>query len=433
MIWSIAVSVVFFAGLAMFLLRFVSEAGVNFPDKRVLSFLTADKSPKSIGEKTTARECLYIFAFALLFRILIFVIGWSAAGIFGNGSGGSFLDYCGKWNLWDGPHYLDIAQTGYAGYEENGQHLFLVFFPLYPWLVKILALVVRNYVVSGILVSMLCFAGGCVLMYKLVAIDYSKSIAKTSVILLSVSPFSFFFGSVMTESTFFLIIIAVFLAIRRHKWLAAGILGIFAALTRSVGVFMVFPAAVEWVREEKPLLLMKQKKWKDLGGRFVRLLPVALMPIGTLIYLYINYRVEGDPFIFMKYQSEHWGMNLQYFGKTVKMLFERGFNPGEDIAIRTTIFIPGLFSITFAALAILIGARRQRLTYSVFMLIYFVFNAAASWPLSESRYLACMFPAYWLIASLTEKNKHAEQIVIALSAVLMGIYLTGYITVHQIM
>ena len=108
----------------------------------------------------------------------------------------------------------------------------LVFFPLYPILIKFFTLIIQNYIISALLVSFLAYSFGCVLMYNLVAIDYNKSIAKKSIIFLSVSPFAFFFGGIVTESTFFLIIIATFLAIRKHNYLIAGILGIFASLTR---------------------------------------------------------------------------------------------------------------------------------------------------------------------------------------------------------
>ena len=433
MIWSILVSIIFFAGVALFIARLVNETGISLPDNRVLSFITADKTPNPLGEKTTSGECVRIFLFALAFRIFIFLLSWIACGIFSNGENIGFIELCSKWNLWDAPHYIEIAQNGYSQHVENGQHLFLVFFPLYPMLIRVMAAIVRNYIVAGILVSTLCYCGGCVLMYKLVTIDYSKSIARTSVVLLSVSPFSFYFGGIMTESTFFLVTIATFLAIRQHKWFVAGILGILASLTRSVGVFMVVPAAIEWVTSERPLLLIKEKGWKCLIRRFIKLLPIALTPIGTLIYLYINYRVEGDPFVFMKYQSEHWSVNLQFFGKTLRMLFSRAFNPTDNWALQSSIFIPGLLSATIAAIAILLSARRMRSMYISFMIVYFMFNAAHSWPISMPRYMLCIFPAFWLTASLTNKHKQIELLIAVAGAVCLGIYLTGYITVHQIM
>ena len=67
------------------------------------------------------------------------------------------------------------------------------------------------------------------------------------------------------------------------------------------------------------------------------------------------------------------------------------------------------------------------------MIVYFMFNVAASWPLSLTRYMSCMFPAFWLIASFTDEHKQLELPVAVMSAICFGIYLTGYITVHSIM
>ena len=433
MIWSIMVSIIFFAALILFMVRFIREAGFRLPENRIISFITADKLPSPHNEKTTCREYAQIFVFALGFRIAVFLAAWFAYGIFKEGSASGFIEYCEKWKLWDAPHYIEIAQNGYGQHIENGQHLMLVFFPLYPLLIRIMASIVRNYAVAGLLVSFICYGVGCVLMYMLVSMDYSKSIARKSIIFLSISPFAFYFGSIMTESTFFLITIATFLAIRRHKWFAAGILGMFAALTRSVGVFMVIPAVVEWVQSECPVTLIKEKKLKYLGKQFVKLLPVAIMPIGTLIYLYINYYIEGDAFVFMKYQSEHWSMNLQYFGKTINMLVGRSFSKSEGWSSRACLFLPGLLSITAAAVSVLYGARRLRSVYVSFMLVYFIFNAAASWPLSAARYMSCIFPAFWLLSEFTDRHKQLELPIISIMAITFGIYLTGYITVHQIM
>lgn len=433
MIYSTIVCVIFFAAAAMWLVRFIKEAGVSLQDNRVLSFITADKNRIPSGETSTARECLYVFIIALAFRVVVFIGGWFACGIFDNSQVPSFLEYCSKWNLWDAPHYLEIAENGYGQHIENGQHLFLVFFPLYPLFTRIFHFIIPNYLVSSLAVSTVCYAAGCVLMYKLVIIDYSKSIARMSLIFMSVYPFAFYFGGIMTESVFFLMIMASFLAIRKHKWLYAGIFGAFAALTRSFGVLMIIPAAVEWVQSERPISLMRDRKWKELGHKFVRVLPILIMPVGTLIYLFINYKIEGNALIFMKYQSEHWHMNLQFFGKTLHMLWENSLGSSYDWSLKTCLFIPELIALPVFAAGILYSVRRTRSMYMVFMLIYYIFNAAASWPLSLSRYLSCMFPIFWVMADFTDKHKWLESIIAAVFAIGFGIYLTGYITCHQIM
>jgi Gpi18-like mannosyltransferase len=417
----------------VWLIRFAGNAGFELPRCRAVSFITKDFPKKSSPEVISKKEYLQIFIYALLFRILIFLAAWLARGIFQSEKIPSFLDYCGSWNLWDAPHYIDIASKGYAGSAENGEYLFLVFFPLYPLLIRLFHFVIPNYVLSALTVSTLCYGVGCMIAYRLISIDYSKRTSKKSLVLLSIYPFAFFFGGIMTESLFFMLIMAVFLAIRKHNWLAVGILGALASLSRSFGIFMIIPAFAEWVQTERPVTLVKEKQFKELWKRILAFLPVFITVFGILIYLYINYRTAGDAFIFIKYDKEHWYQELQFFGKTLRMLWDRTMSFNDSWTNISSLFMPELAALPIFALIILYSARRERSMYVVFMLVYFAFNAGASWPLSLSRYLSCMFPVFWIIADFTDKHKKFELPVTAIFAVLFGIYLTGYITGHSIM
>ncbi|MEI3212397.1 MAG: hypothetical protein V8S42_08870 [Lachnospiraceae bacterium] len=49
-------------------------------------------------------------------------------------------DFLDTWTRWDSAHYINISEDTYAGAIENGQHIFLVFYPLYPWLIRTLNL-----------------------------------------------------------------------------------------------------------------------------------------------------------------------------------------------------------------------------------------------------------------------------------------------------
>ena len=68
------------------------------------------------------------------------------------------------WNRWDGPQYLLIAQHGYG--VAGDQRLALVFFPLYPWLIRLVAFVVRDPVVSAFAISTIA---------SLVALEFPES------------------------------------------------------------------------------------------------------------------------------------------------------------------------------------------------------------------------------------------------------------------
>lgn len=432
MIYSTVTVSLIFAAAVWFIIRLINQAGIAFPKNRALSFLLADKSRISDNETVTSREYVKIFVYALVFRVIVFLLGYLARGIFQNGEAISLMEYANNWNLWDAPHYLEIAQNGYANHIENGKYLFLVFFPLYPVLVRIFHFIIPNYQIAALTVSALCFGAACTAAYRLVTMDYSKRIAKNAVIFMSIYPFAFFHGAIMTESLFILVTLLTFIAIRKHNYLAAGILGAFAALTRSVGVLMIIPAAAEWIQSEQPVLLMRERKWRTLGKRFLKLLPVLITISGLLIYLYINYSVTGDPFIFLTYQREHWSQSLQFFGKTAAMLWDRAVS-GSDWGLNSALFTPAVISLPVLAAVILYSVRRTRSMYVVFMIVYYVFNASASWPLSINRYLACMLPMFWVAAEFTDTHKELEPIIIAVMAIGFGIYLTGYITIHQIM
>ena len=49
------------------------------------------------------------------------------------------------WQRYDAVHYLRLASVGYQNNIEDGQHLTLVFFPLYPWLMRLLHLVIPSW------------------------------------------------------------------------------------------------------------------------------------------------------------------------------------------------------------------------------------------------------------------------------------------------
>jgi len=85
------------------------------------------------------------------------------------------------WNRWDSPHYLDIAEKGYTDVGES--RLFIVFFPLYPFLIWLFAIILENYKLSALVVSNLAYVIACFYLYRLALKDYTNEIALRSVFL----------------------------------------------------------------------------------------------------------------------------------------------------------------------------------------------------------------------------------------------------------
>ena len=85
------------------------------------------------------------------------------------------------WQNFDGVHYLSIARHGYYQFQQ-------AFFPFYPYLIRYLTVFVKDYLLSGLLISHLSFFIALFLFYKLVRLDFAEKVAKRSLIYLFLFP-----------------------------------------------------------------------------------------------------------------------------------------------------------------------------------------------------------------------------------------------------
>ena len=258
------------------------------------------------GEKATKEEIVKVFLYVLLFRIGIYIVGVVISMMFSEEIGFTFSDFLSSWNRWDSQHYIDLASKGYADCVENGQHLFLVFFPLCPWLLKIIHFIIRDWQFAFIMLSTIAYCVGAVFFYICISEEYGKKTAQRALTLVSVWPFAFFFGGMMTESLFFATLSIGFYFIKKHNWFAVGLTGLFCSLCRVQGILLLGVAGVEFLQTYSPVIMWKEKKialfFKEV---FTKGMYLLLIPVGNLIYFYLNYKVEGNPGEIMKYHNIH--------------------------------------------------------------------------------------------------------------------------------
>ena len=410
LLWTVLVSgLVIALGLAL-VLRWLGAAGLPVPLYR--------RAPDSARCPVSRDESVRVFLLALLFRLVIFVVvGLFTCLVLYPDSGPDAALWI--WKRWDALHYVNLAELGYSGYMEDGKHLFLVFFPLYPWLMR---LVSANTMAAGLLISFLCYAGGCVYLYKLTAWELGRRAARRAVLFLSVFPYAFFFGGIMTESLFLLTTAAGLWYIRRHRWWLAGAIGILAAMTRMHGILLVGAAAAELVEKRGGF------DWKEIGRR----LPALLLPVlGTLVYLLLNWQVAGDPFAFTVMQ-EHWSQGFCWISDTLWYVLQNALSYPTE-AVRYQLWIPTilLFPIFFA-LAVY-ARKRFRSMYTLYGFVYLVLNYSLSWLLSAGRYLSCALPFFLFAAALTERRRWLTILIAAGMSIGFLVMLYGYLTGGQIM
>lgn len=374
-----------------------------------------------------------VFLLALCLRLLILGAAVTAVLLRGEG-GGSFRDCLGQMNRWDAGHYIALVEKGYAGYVENGEHLFLVFFPGYVWLTRLVTLILPDTTVAGMAVSNLCFSAGCCYVYRLAEETLGRRAAWDAVLLLSLFPFSFFSSLVMTEGLFLLTTAASCYYAYKGKWLAYGLWGCGAALTRMAGVLVVIPAAVALLEQAKPLRPPVRESLKGSWKGILKRIPLLLLPLlGTGIYLALNYRVDGDPFAFTVHQ-EHWHQGGMWVSRTLQYVWSYFWeNAGNSFG--WAVWAPTLFLFVafFALIAVSAGKLRNLSGLLAYAFCYLIVNYSLSWLLSAGRYLSCGFPFFILLAGFTEKRPVLRSVLLSGEALFLGVYLFAYLSGAQVM
>ena len=309
---------------------------------------------------------------------------------------------------WDSQQYLRIAQFGYVnqGDAANG----IVFFPFYPFLIRIITFDFNYANLSGLIISNVCSILTVVYLFKLVKLDYNDSVAKKTILFLSIFPTAVFLSAVYTESVFLVLTIASLYYARKSNWPLAGLLGILSTLTRITGLVLVPALAVEYLYQKKWTIKLNRKLSLDGFRAYAIKFEVldkkllwSMVPIvGFLIYLFINFMVTGNPVAFASVQSKH------YF---------EDFNPlaGWKSAIGHWItagypncLMIGVYQAFFAIFGYLmiVAAYKLKLrpSYQICMFSTWFFAVSTSFWLSVPRYILIVFPQFIVLALLSTRK-----------------------------
>lgn len=385
--------------------------------------------------KVWKKRGIRIFTYAVLFRCMIYLVSVCIMAIMGSYQEGiTFSDFLEAWKRWDSAHYLRIAEEGYSGAVENGQHLFLVFFPLYPWLIRTLHLLISDYRLSGIIISVVCYGIGNVYLDKIMRIEYGKEDAENAAAALAVFPFSFFFGAIMTESLYFAIMAAFFYYLRKHRFGDAALAGFLACLTKMQGMLLSFAVVGELFYSYRGFTLLKERQWKRFFNKIIlQGMKCVPMLLGTLLYLAVNYFVEGDPFRFMYYQKSNWSNALCPIWETFAYI-KRYASEGWYTSIGMSLWIPELilFFVYIASFAYGI-VKKMRPSYLAYLLSYFLLTYSSTWLISGGRYVLSAMPVFMLCGKFLTEHKKTKAVLLPLSFALMIVYMTGYYLWKQIM
>jgi Gpi18-like mannosyltransferase len=144
------------------------------------------------------------------------------------------------WYSWDVRYYVEVVRNGYRAGSPTAN-----FHPLYPWISALVAVVIREPLVSLLLVSSIAGLLLTIAFYRLARLDCNEQQAWHATALLLCWPASVALFLPYTEALFLLLSVYCLFAARQQRFWLAAFFGALATLTRQQGLFLVLPLAWE--------------------------------------------------------------------------------------------------------------------------------------------------------------------------------------------
>jgi hypothetical protein len=274
----------------------------------------------------------------------------------------------GVWERFDTLWYLHIASNGYDIPET------VVFYPLYPLLIRIVSGLVGQPLVAALLISTISsfflFWG----FQKLLSLDLPRDLVTRTLILFAAWPASFSFFAAYPESLLIALLLWSLYFARTGRWFWAGLLGFSAGLTKAIGALVAVPLAV---------LAWRERSWRTAPAALCLVAPVAFAVFLTSI---------GQPLPSAAY-PKYWGTELVAPWATLsdgirQAIARRGGMLDSNLAILLLVY-GLLFWKRF---------RTEYTLYGLATLLVFLTKKTEIMLQSTMRYVLEVFPAYVSIA-----------------------------------
>ena len=321
------------------------------------------------------------------------------------------FDAFSRWDAW---HYTRLAEYGYPSFDPSRA----AFFPLFPTLIRIVAELQGRtdrpgLFVAAILVANICLVLATMALAALVRLDLGPDDARRSAWYLLVFPTSLFLSSGYSESLFMLLTVGAILACRTDHWLWAASLGLFAAVTRPVGLVICVPLAIEAFLA-----------WRASGHwRWRPVIAVVAPFVGLGAWMLFLDATFHDPLAFLHAQKG-WDRSLELPWDTFfhffegRLTLESGLHSLTDLAFT-------LFGLATAVMA----WRWLRPSYALYMTALLLVPLATGSLVSMPRFVLVMFPMYLVLAILGRRAAVHETLLVVgmgVGGIFMALYAQWY-------
>ncbi len=262
---------------------------------------------------------------------------------------------------WDSEFYLSIATVGYddprvraIGPKDYHYSLNYAFMPFYPFATRLVALplhifglsAIATSTLAGVVVSVLGTLLAMLALYDLTREELGDDGGLRAAFYLIAFPTGFFLAQVYTEGLFVGLAFACLALIRRKHLAWAAVAAVLATWTRAVGVALVIPLIVPWLRDGEWMELdleWKQIFYQGLPWRGLWKAILALSPVLAFAAWRMSWLGAGFDFV----ESNYFSRGLLSLGRSF-VTWSQAFGSIFGSNSQTAVY----YAIEFGAIAL---------------------------------------------------------------------------------
>ncbi len=288
---------------------------------------------------------------------------------------------------WDCQWYLTIINDGYDLAPRTTPKLWKglanwAFFPLYPYVVKILVAITKISAVKvGIVLNQFIVLLALMTFYKYLKLFVNELNSRFGVVLLAFSPFSVYFTSLYTEALFLLLSLLSFYYMRTNRLILSALCGGFLSATRPLGVMFSLP-----------FLGHQLLHTKFTVKSVIKIILLFFISIcGLLIYMYYL-QVHVSDYLAFQHIQKGWGRHGFDTQNPVNQLIKWANDTHNFL----------FFSISVAISIYLLF--KKHFAEALFNLLCILPGALTGTMMSEGRFCGTLFTLYFGVVILARKS-----------------------------
>jgi hypothetical protein len=319
----------------------------------------------------------------------------------------------GNWLQWDGWWYLAIARHGYS--YRPGHMSAVAFFPVYPLVVRLVAMPVSgNVPVAALVVSTACGLAALLLFHQWCTRRLGPAAALLAVTALAFYPYAWFlYGTAYSDALFLVFVLGAFLALEADRTVIAGILGALA-----IGLVAVALDRRGLIGGRRPRSRLRPAD----GAVLLSISGLALW----CAWLAIRF---GNPFAFIETEgSRGWnqapGPHTWFKSAFLDHLHRWPASGWLPLVVQAVMCLAFLAAVPAVS-------RRFGRGYGIYVFATaFIPAVSTSDFMGVGRYLLPAFPVFALVGAWLERHRIAQRIVPVMSATALiagtALFATGY-------